>query len=292
MVTVLQAGSKPATISIGNTPDGTSWKVINADVNAGLALLEPASVDCVVTSPPYFWLRDYGVEGQIGKEIDVKGYVDALIEVFNAVFRVLKPRGSLFLNLGDTYYSGKGESQGKDQKSKKRRFGLRAVDRSGGLGIGIQRKSIIGIPWRVAIGLCQHKWVLRSPIIWHRDKCLPEAVLDRPRRSYEYVFMFVKRRHYHFDRKPLIEQNIDEDVWTIAPRSQENGKLETAPFPEELVSRCISIGCPAGGVVLDPFAGSGTTLAVAVETGRPCVGIELHPGLCEYTISRLGSRIL
>jgi DNA modification methylase len=279
-------------ITEGATSTSKTWKIINGDAREGMRSLEAESIDCIVTSPPYFWLRDYGVEGQIGLEETVQSYVDALVEVFEEAFRVLKPKGTLFLNLGDTYYSGKGESQGKDHKSKKRRFGLRQVDRSGGLDIGIQRKSIIGIPWRVAIALCQKKWVLRSPIVWHRDKCLPEAVRDRPRRSYEFVFMFAKSRHYFFNRKPLVDQNLDEDVWTIPPKTQENGKLDTAPFPEELVSRCLSIGCPEEGVVLDPFSGSGTTLITALESGRSCVGIELSQELCDYIANRLEGHML
>lgn len=284
----------PFSLSIysGETAAGHQWQILNSDAASGLSHLPDASVDCVVTSPPYFWLRDYGVKGQIGLETTVQEYVDALGQVFDQVYRVLTPKGTVFLNLGDTYYSGKGESQGKDLKSKKRRFGLRAVDRSGGLDMGLQRKSIIGIPWRVAIALCQRKWVLRSPIIWHRDKCLPEAVRDRPRRSYENVFMLVKSRHYYFNRKPLIDQNIDEDVWTIPPKTQENGKLDTAPFPDELVARCLSIGCPPGGLVLDPFAGSGTTLAVALEQGYSTIGIDLSDELCLFMIQRLSDRLL
>jgi DNA modification methylase len=276
----------------GETSSGVGWNVIHGDVIAGLSLIADESIDCVVTSPPYFWLRDYGIDGQIGLEDTVQGYVDAIAKVFDEVYRVLSPNGTVFLNLGDTYYSGKGESQGKDSKSKKRRFGLRAVDRSGGLSIGLQRKSIIGIPWRVAIELCQRKWVLRSPIIWHRDKCLPEAVKDRPRRSYEYVFMLVKSRYYYFNRKPLVEQNIDEDVWTIPPQTRENGKLDTAPFPDELVDRCLSIGCSPKGTVLDPFAGSGTTLVTALDNGFPAIGIDLNLELCSYTIQRLSGRLL
>jgi len=284
--------TKPPHIYSGETLSGIGWNVINGDVLAGLSSIADESVDCVVTSPPYFWLRDYGVDGQIGLETTVQGYVDAIAGVFEEVYRVLTPRGTVFLNLGDTYYSGKGESQGKDLKSKKRRFGLRAVDRSGGLSIGLQRKSIIGIPWRVAIELCQRKWVLRSPIIWHRDKCLPEAVKDRPRRSYEYVFMLVKSRHYYFNRKPLVDQNIDEDVWTIPPQTRENGKLDTAPFPDELVDRCLSIGCPPNGVVLDPFAGSGTTLAVALDFGASAIGIDLSQELCFHILQRLSDKLL
>ncbi|MEJ7699781.1 MAG: site-specific DNA-methyltransferase [Pyrinomonadaceae bacterium] len=195
----------------------------------------------------------------------------------------------LFLNLGDTYYSGKGESGGKDAKSKKRRFGLRAVDKSGGLGIGLQRKSAIGIPWRVAIEMMQNKWVLRSTIIWHREKCLPEAVTDRPRRSYEYVFMFAKSRKYYFNREPLITKNLDEDVWTIAA----NGKseIDTAPYPDELVENLLSVGCQKGGRVLDPFAGSGTTLRVAIDKGFSATGIELNPEFCKYMVNQLNTLI-
>lgn len=276
----------------GETASGVSWDLLQGSASEALKLLPEESVDCVVTSPPYFWLRDYGVEGQIGLEDTVESYVSALCQVMSEVNRVLKKEGTLFLNIGDTYYSGKGESQGNDSKSKKRRFGLRVVDKSGGLGIGYQRKSIIGIPWRVAIRMCEKGWILRSPIIWHRDKCLPEAVRDRPRRSYEFVFMFVKNRSYYFDRKHLATHNIDEDVWTITPRSKSNGKLDTAPFPEELVDRCLRIGCPSKGVVLDPFVGSGTTMYVALGLGRPAIGIELSPKFCEYILASLDGKVL
>ena len=228
----------------------------------------------------------------MGMEETVEGYVSSLCQVMSGVNRVLKKEGALFLNIGDTYYSGKGRSHGHDSKSKKRRFGLRAVDKSGGLDIGYQRKSIIGIPWRVALRMCEDGWVLRSPIIWHRDKCLPEAVKDRPRRSYEFVFMFAKSRKYYFNREPLIEQNIDEDVWTIPPRSKNNGKVDTAPFPEELVKRCLSVGCPPGGVVLDPFVGSGTTMHVALALGSSAIGIDLSPEFCNYLLNTLHSKML
>jgi DNA modification methylase len=261
------------------------WRIFQGDAVTVLRALQAKTMHCVVTSPPYFWLRDYGVEGQIGLEERVEEYVLAIVKAMGEIYRVLRDDGVLFLNLGDTYYSGRGESQGKDRKSAKRRFGLRAVDKGGGLGINLQRKSIIGIPWRVATQMCQERWILRSPIIWHKQKGLPEAVLDRPRRSYEFVFMFVKQREYFFDRDPLIQQNFDEDVWTIAPRIKTNGNgtIDTAPFPDELVDRCLKIGCPKGGVVLDPFSGSGTTMRVAFASGRSAVGIELNPEFCEYT---------
>ena len=272
----------------GKTLQGVDWRVIEGDAAVKLTLLPDQSFNCCVTSPPYFWLRDYGVDGQIGLEETVAEYVTSIVAVMNQVQRVLKPDGLLFLNLGDTYYSGKGESQGEDKKSHKRRFGLRAVDKSGGLDISVQRKSLIGIPWRVAIEMMSRKWVLRSSIIWYRHKALPEHVRDRPRRNYEFVFMFAKERFYYFDRDPLVaDMNIDEDVWTIVPRPKAANGIDTAPFPDELVSRCLAIGCPPGGNVLDPFAGSGTTLRVAVESLRPATGIELNPEFCKHIVREL-----
>lgn len=238
--------------------------------------------NCVVTSPPYYWLRDYGVRGQIGHEESVSGYVNALASVMDEVYRVLRKDGVLFLNIGDTYYSGKGKSHGVDPKSAKRRFGLRAVDRSGGLGIGIRPKSIIGIPWRVAVEMCQRKWVLRSAIIWHRKHALTESVKDRPRRSYENIFMFSKDRNYFFNRAALRDVLVEEDVWSISARSKATNGIDTAPYPDELVERCLALGCPKQGLVLDPFAGGGTTLRVALATGRSATGIDLNPEFCEY----------
>jgi len=260
---------------------GNEWRLFEGPAKEALTLLKNDSVDCVVTSPPYFWLRDYGVRGQIGLEENVDTYVVNLTSVMTEVYRVLKKDGVLFLNIGDTYYSGKGESQGIDRKSSKRRFGLRAVDKSGGLGIGLQRKSIIGVPWRVAEKMCQQNWVLRSPIIWHRDKCLPECVEDRPRRGYEYIFMFAKARKYFFNREKLPVNGGSEDVWRI-PTRPKNGNMDTAPYPDELVEQCLAVGCREGGVVLDPFCGSGTTLRVALATGRNGIGVELNPQFCEY----------
>lgn len=277
----------PRVIREGNKWYGQTSRFVHWEMHAGDALqvlrqMPDNSYNCAVTSPPYYWLRDYGVDGQIGKEETVEEYVNAIASTMDEVYRVLKSDGVLFLNLGDTYYSGKGESQGIDRKSNKRRFGLRAVDKSGGLGIGIQRKSIIGIPWRVAIEMCSRKWVLRCPIIWHREHCLPEHVKDRPSRSYEFVFMFVKSRKYYFDPEPLIKKKFDEDVWTIAARPKQANGIDTAPFPDELVQRCLDIGCPADGSVLDPFAGNGTTLRVSLASGRSATGIELNPDFCEH----------
>jgi len=273
----------------GKLLTGTPWTIYCGASEKTLSYIPAESVSCVVTSPPYYWLRDYGIDGQIGLEDTVSGYVKAISNVMGAVFNVLEKEGLLFLNIGDTYYSGKGESQGRDRKSEKRRFGLRAVDKSGGLDIGIQKKSLIGIPWRVANEMTSRGWILRSSIIWHRANCLPESVKDRPSRSYEFVFMFAKSRKYYFNKTPLIEQEVEEDMWTIParPKSASNG-LDTAPFPDLLVRRCLEIGCRPGGIVLDPFLGSGTTARVALAMGHPAIGIELKSEFCQYAMASFG----
>lgn len=271
----------------GTTDGGLRWNVYCGDAKAVLSKLKDSSHNCAITSPPYYWLRDYGVRGQIGQEETVQEYVNAIVGSMSEVYRVLMPDGLLFLNLGDTYYSGKGESQGKDPKSTKRRFGLRAVDKSGGVGIGIKPKSVIGVPWRVALAMAEDGWVLRSTIIWHREDALPEAVKDRPRRSYEYVFMFAKNRKYYFNRAALQNVQLEEDVWTISARPKPTNGLDTAPFPDELVQRCLDLGCPESGSVLDPYAGGGTTLRVALTSGRHVTGIDLNPEFCKYMVGQM-----
>lgn len=274
----------------GVAKNGALWNVFQGDAHSVLLDLPSNHFNCVITSPPYYWLRDYGIEEQIGQETTVEGYVHAIASVMDEVKRVLKNDGVLFLNLGDTYYSGKGKSHGKDLKSSKRRFGLREVDKSGGLGIGLKPKTIIGIPWRVAIEMISRGWVLRSSIIWQQKYRLSESVKDRPRRSYEYVFMFSQNRRYHFDRSILetsILETETEDIWTIAARPKPTNGIDTAPFPDELVQRCLDIGCPPDGTVLDPFAGGGTTLRVALQSGKSATGIDLNPDFCSYMVNSL-----
>lgn len=269
----------------------SEWCIYHGPAKETLRLLRKESIDCTITSPPYYWLRDYKVQGQIGLEDSVDGYVVALTDVMNEVYRVLRSDGLLFLNLGDTYYSGKGESQGVDKKSAKRRFGLRAVDKSGGLGIGLQRKSLIGVPWRVAMKMCQQNWILRSAVIWHRVSCLPEPVRDRPRRGYEFVFIFAKSRHYYFYREGLPRNGASEDVWSIPARPKANGGSDTAPYPDELVEQCLAIGCRPGGSVLDPFCGSGTTMRVALDKGYKAIGIELSEDFCKAIVKTLERKV-
>lgn len=270
----------------GLTQDANSWSLLNMDAVEGLKKLEKNHYNCIVTSPPYFWLRNYGMDGQIGLEDSVEAYIDKLMDVMDEANRVLRKDGVLFLNIGDTYYSGKGESHGRDPKNKKRRFGLRAVDKSGGMGIGLKQKSLIGIPWRVALAMIQRGWTLRSSIIWFQQHALPESVKDRPKRSYENIFMFVKSRQYYFDRTAL-NNSDQEDMWTITARAKAAEGLATAPYPDELVQRCLDVACPQGGNVLDPFAGSGTTLRVALLNKMNATGIELNTEFSQFIVEQL-----
>lgn len=268
----------------GDTPLGTTWRILNGDVQAALQRLGTGSIDCVVTSPPYYWQRDYGVEGQIGHEKTIQGYVEALTAVFRGVHRVLAVDGTLFLNLGDTYYSAKGKPHGRDDKHNGRqmmRQHLRAVD---GPGLGLPRKSLIGIPWRVALALQSDGWTLRSAVLWERPGTLPEPTAhDRPWRTYEHVFIFSKGPRYFFDRRGL---RGEEDIWRIVARP-ENPGAHFAPYPRELVERCLDIGCKRGGAVLDPFVGSGTTMLAALDRESPAVGIDLKPEYCDFIIERI-----
>jgi DNA modification methylase len=266
----------------GHTREGIAWEVHKGDAQNVLKALEANSFNCVVTSPPYYWQRDYKVVGQIGQEKTIDGFVKNIADTMDQVRRVLAPDGLLFLNLGDTYYSAKGEPKGADKKSSARRFGLRAVDAS---GLGVPRKTIIGIPWRVALEMIKRGWILRSPIVWTRRGSIPEPTAkDRPWRTYEMVYMFSKSPRYYFSRGPL---NGEQDIWTISTRRRSNGGLHAAAYPEQLVERCIDIGCPPKGRVLDPFAGTGTTLRVALRSGRSASGIDLSEQFCDFMVNEL-----
>ena len=268
------------------------WAVVNADAFKALKALPSDSVDCVVTSPPYYWQRDYGVKGQSGQEDTVAEYVANLTRVFRQIRRVLKKTGVAFLVLGDTYYSGRGRPHGGDPKQIWRsvaREKYRAVDRP---GMGLPRKSLIGIPWRVALALQKDGWVLRSAVTWRKPKGLAEpSVRDRPWNTSEMVFILAKRSRYWFDRRGLQGQ---EDVWEIYAPNAPRPYRHAAPFPEALVERCLACGCKKGGLVLDPYVGSGTTLKVAVQRGSPAIGFELNSKYCRLVprriIFRKGSR--
>lgn len=261
------------------------WIISNDDALAGAKRLPENFIDCVVTSPPYYWQRDYDVDGQTGQEDTIEEYIATLVAVFREVRRTLKPTGTAFIVLGDTYYSGKGQPQGGDPKQVWRgvaRKKYRAVDRP---GFGLPKKSLLGIPWRVALALQADGWVLRSSVIWRKPKPLAEpSVKDRPWTTTETIFILSKTGKYYFNRKGLDGQ---EDVWDIPAPNALRRYRHAAPFPEALVNRCLTAGCPKKGVVLDPYAGSGTTLAVAAVQGLSSVGIELNPHYLTLARQRL-----
>jgi DNA modification methylase len=264
--------------------DQGKWQIHVGDARQVLAKLPSDHFSCVVTSPPYFWQRDYGVGGQIGLESCVEDYVESIADTMSAVQRVLRNDGTLFLNLGDTYYSGKGRPKGVDKKHSARRMNrLRVVDAS---GLGYPQKSLLGLPWRIANRMIDDGWTLRSPIIWQRSRPLPEAnVHDRPWRTYEYVFLFSKTPHYKFSRSALRAAG-EEDIWCIDTKSVP-GRTHPAAFPEALVDRCLDVSGIKKGAVLDPFAGSCTVLKVAVRRGLKATGIELNPTFCAAAAGEL-----
>ncbi len=244
--------------------------------------LPDASVNCCVTSPPYYWQRDYDHEDQIGHEDTPADYVARLVEVFREVKRVLSEDGTVWLNLGDSYYNGNGQPRGSDPRSPSRDWIRKKARPLDVAGLGYPKKSLLGMPWRVALALQDDGWTLRQEIIWCRETAFPEpSVKDRPHRQHETVFLLSKSRRYHFDRTALPE----ESVWHIGHERAAKG--HSAPFPAALVERCILAGCRAGGTVLDPFGGSGTTAGVAIKHGRRAILCELNPDYAEMIPARV-----
>lgn len=244
-----------------------------------LKTMDSGSVDCIVTSPPYFGLRDYGVDGQIGAETSPAEFVAALAAVFREARRVLADDGTLWLNLGDSYQSTGGmEGVGPNAKvgSTKRQATGRTRPRS-----GLPSKNLLGIPWRVAFALQDDGWILRNDIIWHKPNAMPESVTDRLSTRHEHLFMLSKSPRYWFDLDPIRETTVTThpsrnpgDVWTIPTQPFPGAHFAT--FPPALPERCIQAGCKPGGTVLDPFSGSGTTGLAAAKHGHRYVGVDLN----------------
>ena len=292
-----------------------------------LRALPDQSVDCCVTSPPYFGLRDYGSEGQYGLEASPAEYVETMNSLFAEVRRVLADDGTLWLNLGDTYYSGKGAAVGPDKKQPARRGFVRPTGKSG--ASWASPKSLLGIPWRVAFALQDDGWILRNEVIWSKPNAMPESVTDRLSSRHEHLFMLTKSRRYWFDLDPIREEQSPVSI-ARATRADMRGKegwadayhgnpptglarqserdtsigrnpgdvwsIATQPFPgahfavmpPELARRAVVAGCKPGGTVLDPFSGSGTTGLVAQQNGRRYVGIDLS---AEYLDLSLRTRL-
>jgi site-specific DNA-methyltransferase (cytosine-N4-specific) len=251
-----------------------------------LATIDENSVDCIVTSPPYYGKRDYGVEGQLGLEEHPQYYIDKLVAVFHEAQRVLKPTGSLWVNIGDTYWSGKGKSQGIDAKQKNRRFD-RPQDKKG-QGPWCVPKQLLLIPHRFAIAMQDDGWIVRNDNVWYKPAPMPDPVTDRCSLTHEYVFHFVKQRRYYFDAEAVAlpsngkrETKPPFSVWTVPTASEQTipfKKKHVAPFPAQLVSLPIHATCPPQGVLLDPFCGSGTALlyAVNLQGKRRAIDIDIN----------------
>lgn len=290
---------------------------------------EGVKAQMCVTSPPYFGLRDYGHAGQIGLEPTPDEYIAAMVEVFRCVRDVLADDGTLWLNIGDSYSSHKGQSQGVDPKSGARRFGLRPNDKP---MPGFKHKDLIGIPWMLAFALRADGWYLRQDIIWHKPNPMPESVRDRCTKAHEYIFLLSKSERYYFDadaiRQPAAE-NSKGKTWderkemgfrgdtkhptkdaieaglhipSFAPNP--NGvnrrsvwSVATRPykgahfatFPPALIEPCILAGSKPGDIVLDPFMGSGTTAQVSIQHGRQYIGCELNPEYAMLQQERINS---
>lgn len=289
--------------------------------------MDSGSIDCIVTSPPYFGLRDYGVDGQIGAEHSPAEFVDALVAVFREARRVLADDGTLWLNLGDSYSSGARTTYADTGKS----LGRTSLSRPTST---LPEKNLLGIPWRVAFALQGDGWILRNSIIWAKPNAMPESVTDRLSTRHENVFMFSKSRRYWFDLDPIREDQSPVsiaragradmrgkegwadayhgnpprglarqsgrdtsigrnpgDVWTIA--TQPFPGAHFAVYPLALPERCIQAGCKPGGTVLDPFSGSGTTGLAATKHGRRYVGIDLNEDYLKLSLdTRLAQGVL
>jgi len=300
-------------------------QILNGDCRQILRSLPDQSVHCCVTSPPYFGLRNYDVDGQIGLEPTPAAFVAELVYVFREVRRVLRDDGTLWLNLGDSYATDSkwgGSTGGKAAK------GLHG---SGGGGrnrtnVGLPDKNLIGIPWRVALALQDDGWILRQDVIWNKPNPMPESVKDRCTKAHEYLFMLSKRGAYYFDaeaiKEPVAEATVSRlaqstlasqtgsarvpgktngnmkavgngekrnkrSVWTVTTKPFKDAHFAT--FPPDLIEPCILAGSPAGATILDPFGGAGTTGMVANRLNRNAILIELNPDYADMAENRIAA---
>ena len=299
--------------------------IINGNSLEVLQKMPSKSINCCITSPPYYGLRDYGVEEQIGQEANVDEYIQALIDIFKEVMRVLTDDGTLWLNISDSY-SGSGKGRLKDGKSYLK-TGMQTTNKGSIAGVirktsatSCKPKDLIGVPWLLAFALREQGWYLRQDIIWNKPNCMPESVKDRCTRSHEYIFLLTKSRKYFYDAEAIKEKSVRYDknirdrskgklnkvpgrtkmngltrndyetrnkrsVWTIATVPYKDAHFAT--FPPDLVKPCILAGCPINGTVLDPFCGSGTVGMVAKKLNREFIGIELNPDYCILAEERI-----
>ena len=298
-------------------------RILVGDNRKTLATLEAGSVQTCITSPPYWGLRDYGEDDQIGLEQTPDDYVEQLCLVFDAVWRVLADDGTLWLNLGDSYAGGSAASGGTQRLGPNGTLNNQRNDvQLKKVGQGLKPKDIIGIPWRVAFALQARGWFLRSEIIWHKPNPMPESVTDRPTKSHEHIFLLSKSAKYFYDHEAIKEDALTEpaarnknaegyqadyakgdrfspgervfgadgkrnkrDVWTVP--TQPFAGAHFAVYPPALIEPCVLAGSREGDTILDPFSGSGTTGVVALRNGRNYVGTELNPQYAELSKKRI-----
>ena len=261
------------------------------DARAGLALLPDESVQTVLTSPPYWSLRDYEVEEQIGRDDTLDAYLDAIVAVFEQIRRVLRSDGTVWLNVGDSYTSGNRTYRAPDRKNSARAMSVRPPTPD-----GLKPKDLIGVPWRLAFALQEAGWWLRSEVIWHKPNAHPESVADRPTKAHETLFLLSKQQDYYYVQEAVKGPRGRRlrTVWNIPtePLRRTNGNDDDHPamMPMSLARRCLSITSKRNSVVLDPYAGSGTTLLTARELERGWVGVEINPAFVDLIERRMGSR--
>lgn len=299
-------------------------QILIGDVFDMIKQLLDQSVHCCVTSPPYWGLRNYNVDGQLGLEPTPDEYVQRMVELFREVWRVLRNDGTVWLNLGDSYAANRPSENPSptNTRNKTGHYGKQILPK------GLKPKDLVGIPWRVAFALQADGWYLRSDIIWHKPNAMPESVRDRPTKAHEYIFLLSKSDKYYYDHEAIKEpiavkkgnsktfrgggkytqgRSFDNSsvieresqgnkpndtllrnkrtVWTVATAQFPDAHFAT--FPTTLIEPCVLAGCPEGGMVLDPFCGSGTTLLVAQQHNRNGIGIELNPAYVEIAQARL-----
>lgn len=250
-------------------------RVLFGDALEQLRQLPSDLVQTCVTSPPYWAMRDYQAEGQIGLEDTPEAYVERLVDVFREVRRVLRDDGTLWINIGDVYASP--PPGNKIPRADRARGGLHSAPRAKGRILNtvvgnLKDKDLVGTPWMLALALRADGWYLRADIIWDKLQNLPESVQDRPTKAHEYILLFSKSRHYVYDREAV--PSCSRSVWSIVTNAK--ASEHTATYPIELPRRCIQAASKPGDIVLDPFLGSGTTAAAAVELRRQWIGIELN----------------
>ena len=248
---------------------------------------------CCITSPPYYGLRDYGGEDyQIGLEESPEEYIQKLVKVFQEVRNNLTEDGTLWVNIGDSYYNyrpGKGQALVKQTMSKSNQDLPSKCARRGNKLEGLKEKDLIGIPWLLAFALIADGWYLRQDIIWNKPNPMPESVRDRCTKSHEYIFLLSKNQNYYFDVDAIKEPTRRKrSVWNINKKGYKDTHF--AVYPPELIIPCIKASSEKNDIILDPFMGSGTTAMVAKELGRDYIGCELHEDYGKLIEKRLHER--